>query len=70
MGKDLMSNGKAFGFMCTISHLKFYLVIFCSFGKELHKMCCFYLSFTETIKHLHYRMKREKYNSFSLHRES
>lgn len=70
MGKDLMSNGKSCGFMYRISHLKFHLVVFCSFWKELHKMCCLYLSFTETIKHLHYRMKRKKYNSFSLHRES
>lgn len=68
--KDLMSKGKACEFMCTIFPLKFYLDIFCSFWKEVHKMYCLYLpiSLAETIKHLHYEMKR--YNSFSLHRES
>lgn len=57
-----MSKGKACEFMYTIFHLKFYLDIFGSFWKQLNKMCCLYLpiSSAETIKHLHYRMKREK----------
>lgn len=72
MVQDLMSKQKACEFMCTIFHLKFYSGIFCSFWKELHKMCCLYLpiSSAEAIKHLHYRTKRKKYNSFSTHRES